>query len=195
MRKQVAAVKRLADKRKSIFSFSNGRYYTSVARGIQASMPCLIHFRTSRKPQFRGHAITWSRVIRVRVRWPKRKAFYRPEHWIIYDMEMAETRPAAAARCIAHELFHVLAHDPTSPDRRVDERRRVIYSDQEEIDADFFSLLLLKNRQYMRTRKAPLKPDQLIALLKGEAGEPAHLTLDDIRATMPALSWRAARNT
>lgn len=193
---EVAAIKRLVGTEKDIFSHCDWKYYTSVARAIQVVMPCLIHFRTSTEPEFKDQAQTWSRTIQVTVKWPQNQTFYRPEHYIIYDEEMAkpENRPAAAARCIAHELFHILAHEPTSIKRKCDQHGRVKYTKQEEEDADIFSLLLLSNRQYIKTRSAPISFEELERLLKQEAGKPHYLTWAQIRALEPHLDWKQARN-
>ncbi len=187
----VSAIREIVEQ-KDIFSLCAHKYYTSVARGIEAAIPCRIHLRPSSEKEFKGQAQTWSRVTNVEVGWPEEITFHQPDHWIIYDRDMP---PAAVARCIAHELYHVLGHDPTSPRREVDKDRRVGYTDEEERNADIFSLLLLKNRQYMRSREAPLTSEQLLKLLRGEAGKPFHLSWGEIEGVLDDLDWPEAENS
>ena len=144
-------------------------------------MHCRVRLSPTDKPDVKGTAETWHRIIRVITRWPKEHDFFMPEHWILYDFEL---KPAAAARCIAHELWHILDHDPTAAGREVNPDHSVVYSTDEERQADLFSLVMLRNEPFDQ-RPAPQSTEEFLALLDGEAGMPSYLSAAEIAELAP----------
>lgn len=192
MKSAVDEIKHLVEVQLQVFDHAKTKYLTSIAKAIQAVIPCGIYFKPDRHSEFKNQAQTWSRVAQVTADWPDSKVFYKPEHFVIYDETM---KPSAATRCIGHELFHILAHNPTAKERATDEKWRVKYSEAEEKQADVFSLLLLKNRVYLMSRPAPIDDQQLINLINGEAGRPSYLNPHELQQVVPLLDWPAAKKS
>jgi len=153
------------------------QYFADVVAAVEDAKHCRVHLRPIGDPAFKGQAQTWSRVLEVKGSWPEETEFRMPDHWIIFDRKLPA---AAAARCIAHELHHIAAHDPTSSKRQTDENYGVLYTREEEMEADWFSLLLLSTRQFAAGRRVPETSEELMGLLRTEAGKPAHLTWEEI---------------
>ena len=153
--------------------------YSDVASLIERENPCVIRFYPSPRHEFAGKAQTWTRVINVHTTWPGERTYFLPEHWIFYDSRLPR---GTAARLIAHELYHIWKHNPLDPKWEVDtETKRVLYTEQEEREADMFALCLLKYRPYYGGGKPPLTNEQFIEMVEQETGWPHWLTEDEVR--------------
>ena len=160
---------------------SQQAYLSDIAAYIASKRKpfCSIRLVSSGAKDLRDRVRTWTRITTVEVEWPNPAKFDQPEHWIFYDRRLSAP---AAVRRIAHELYHIWEHCPEDPSREADpDNSKVKYTDEEERDADVFSLAILKNHPFDRRRKFPLSNEQLFELLDKEAGWPHYLKESQIR--------------
>ena len=118
------------------------------------------------------HAVTLTRTSTVTTYYaedPARKVVWdEVRHVVFYDATLPEV---AAARLIAHDLFHIAAHQPESPRWQpwIVSDGRIDYScgrrQDGEKDADRFSLALLAHHAFRPGWRPPETPRRLIEQL------------------------------
>ena len=173
-KKSIKAVKKFVDR---AVDAADGRYYTSIARAIEELMHCRIRLCPVDEHHLRGRAETLHRTLKVKIGVPTKRTLIRAEHWIFYDSKLP---PAAAAKCVAHELFHIFEHRPTAKSRQAP-NHRICYELFEERDADIFALLLLGTRQFSKENEIPKNRRKFLGMIRDSAGLPGYLAWEEVQ--------------
>ncbi len=168
-------------------STADGLFLTSIAKAIEHLNLCQILLRLAEEEEFRNQAQTWSRMMEARVGYPTKQTVMMPQHWIFYDPALP---PAHGSRLVGHELYHVLQHDPTGSDRMIVDGF-VQYSDEEEKEADLFSIVMLYKREFLKGRGKPKNVQEFRKILDvsglDEFGGTDHLTAEEIERVIDKL--------
>jgi len=160
------------------------KFWEELASQIECVLSCRIKIVSSPAPEFEKSAVTWSLISHVSVDWPNPTRYAEPQHIIIYGAKLSS---AVVARCVGHELYHILAHNPLSPNHQITEDKKVTYTNGEEREADIFSLWVLM-------RSFPNNDDNqnaYINTLKSEGLSP-HLAGSEIEEIVSWLSGNYA---
>ena len=159
----------------TLIAEADGVVFADLAAVIENELGVTICFVPSSVYDSGATAEVWTRTSYMEIEWPVKDRRYQTEHFIFYDAKPS----ARAARLVAHELCHIWRHRPGDPSRKVDpETNLAHYEPEEEQEADYFSLMLLKKHPYLPGQTPPQSAQDMIALLDGQAGWTSWLTRD-----------------
>ncbi len=130
-----------------LFLGSQFRYYSDITAQLESDLGCqirLVPLNPDENKKYTNAVVVVTRMVCIR-KSSEDDGVYTPQHGIAFDRTLP---PVAAARLIAHDIYHIWRQRPENPkwDNMVDQETGLItYGSKIEREADEFSLRLLKS--------------------------------------------------
>ena len=164
----------LDDKLQGLSNITRLMYYADILLALQYDLSCWICLNPVdivTDPDYKNHAVLVTRILDVRANVGTRtKVSYPAQHTILFDDTLP---PVAAARLIAHEIYHIWINRPAERawDGNIGDNAFIGYPPDVETDADKFSLLLLQSHPFKVGFTPPVSAAAFIQML--DAADPA----------------------